>query len=136
MRKKYFGVSFLTMLAVIFLITFNVFGKELPLLVDISELSAEHDGKRIVVMGWARSAETMRGRMGSQFVKTEIGEGEKSVTVYSDFPPYNIVNNRVIVQGIYHQGGRFGGLLAKPYFIVAESMVKDWRWRESSDDVR
>ncbi len=118
-------VACLALISILFLMTFTILAKELPLLVDISELSEEYDGKRIVVMGWARSAHAMRGRMGSQFVKTEIGEGGDSVTVYSDFPPYNIVNNRVIVQGVYHIEGRFGGLSAE-HFIVAETVLREW----------
>jgi len=122
---RIFTVSCLTAISIFFLMTFTLLAKELPLLVDISELSEEYDGKRIVVMGWARSAEAMRGRMGSQFVKTEIGEGGNSVTVYSDFPPYNVVDNRVIVQGVYHISGRFGGLSAD-HFIVAETVMREW----------
>jgi len=122
---RFLTVATITVMSILFLMTFTILAKELPLLVDISELNAEYDGKRIVVMGWARSAEAMRGRMGSQFVKTEIGEGDVSVTVYSDFPPYNIVNNRVIVQGVYHIEGRFGGLSAE-HFIVADTLLREW----------
>ncbi|MFQ5597375.1 MAG: hypothetical protein ACE5GK_04915 [Nitrospiria bacterium] len=123
--NRFLTLTFLMVMSVLFLMTFTILAKELPLLVDISELSEEYDGKRIVVMGWARSAVSMRGRMGSQFVKTEIGEGDNSVTVYSDFPPYNVVNNRVIVQGVYHRSGRFGGYSAD-HFIVADTLLREW----------
>ena len=123
--RRILTVASLTAISILFLMTFTILAKELPLLVNIADLNDQYDGKRVVVMGWARSAETMRGRMGSQFVKTEIGEGENSVTVYSDFPPYNVVNNRVIVQGVYHVEGRFGGLSAD-HFIVADTVLREW----------
>lgn len=122
---RIFTLAWLTVISILFLMTFTILAKELPILVDISELSEAHDGKRIVVMGWARSAEVMRGRMGSQFVKTEIAEDGDTVSVYSDFSPFNVVNNRVIVQGVYHISGRFGGLSAD-HFIVAETILREW----------
>jgi len=115
----------LAVMSVLFLMTLTIVAKELPLLVSVSELCEDHDGMRVTVMGWARSAEMQRGRMGSNYVKTEVGEGEKSITVFSTFPPYNILNNRVIVQGVYHHEGRFGGLLAD-HFIVADTVMRDW----------
>lgn len=115
----------LTLVSLLFLMTLTVVAKELPLLVDVSELCEEHDGKRVAVMGWARSTEVKRGRMGSQFVKTEVGEENVSVSVYSTFPQYNVLNNRVIIQGVYHHRGRFGGLLAD-HFIVADAVMRDW----------
>jgi len=115
----------LTVMSVLFLMTLTIVAKELPVLVNVSDLCEDHDGMRVAVMGWARSAELMRGRMGSNYVKTEVGEGTKSVIVFSSFPPYNIVNNRVIIQGIYHHQGRFGGLLAD-HFIVADTVMRDW----------
>ena len=119
------AVACLTVMSILFLMTLTILAKELPVLVNVSDLCEEYDGMRVTVMGWARSAEAVRGRMGSNFVKTEVGEGEKSVTVFSVFPPYNIVNNRVIIQGIYHHSGRFGGLLAD-HFIVADTVMRDW----------
>jgi len=118
-------VASLTLISVLFLMTYTVLAKELPILVDISELSEAYDGKRVAVMAWARSAQHMRGRLGSEYVKTEIGEEETSVTVFSDFPPYNVVNNRVIVQGVYHHRGRYGGFLAD-HFIVADTVFREW----------
>ncbi|MFQ5588732.1 MAG: hypothetical protein ACE5F7_07820 [Nitrospiria bacterium] len=123
--KKIFTAVCLAVISVLFLMTYTIIAKELPVLVDVSQLNEEYDGKRVTVMGWARSAEVKRGRLGSNFVETEVGENGLSVTVFSDFPPYNIVNNRVIVQGIYHHHGRYGGLLAD-HFIVADALMRDW----------
>ncbi|MEO2054682.1 MAG: hypothetical protein ABGX83_05225 [Nitrospira sp.] len=115
--------------SVIILVTCSVTNmagaRELPVLVEVSDLGEEYDNQRVTVMGWARSAEAMRGRMGSNYVRATVGEGESEVTVFSDFPHYNIVNNRVIVQGVYHREGRFGGLLAD-HFIVADALIRDW----------
>ncbi len=124
-RHKIMTAVCLAVISVLFLMTYTIIAKELPVLVDVSELTQEYDGKRVAVMGWARSAETLRGRMGSNYVKTEVGDEVQSVTVFSVFPPYNVVNNRVIVQGVYHHEGRFGGQLAR-HFIVAEALMRDW----------
>lgn len=105
--------------------TYTILARELPLLVDVSELGEEYDNQRVAVMGWARSAIVMRGRMGSNFVSATVGKGGDEVTVFSDFPHYNIVNNRVIVQGVYHHEGRYGGLPAQN-FIVADAVIRDW----------
>ncbi len=123
--KKVFTAICLAVISVLFLMTYTIIAKELPVLVDVSELSEAYDGKRVAVMGWARSAETKRGRMGSNYVETKLGEEDNSVTVFSSFPPYNIVNSRVIVQGVYHHHGRYAGFLADHY-IVAEALMKDW----------
>ncbi len=123
--KKILTVVCLTAVSVLFLMTYTIIAKELPVLVDVSELSEAFDGKRVAVMGWARSAETKRGRLGSNFVETKLGEDGQSVTVFSDFPPYNILNNRVIVQGVYHHQGRYAGMLAD-HFIVADTLMRDW----------
>jgi len=37
----------------------------------------------------------------------------------------SVVNNRVIVQGVYHHHGRYGGHLAD-HFIVADALMRDW----------
>ena len=123
--NRIFTAACLAIISILFLMTLTILAKELPLLVHIGELNEAYDGKRVAVMGWARSAEMMQGRMGSHYVKTEVGEGGDSVTVFSRFPPYNIVNNRVIVQGVYHHRGRFGGFLADR-FIVADTVMRDW----------
>lgn len=115
----------LTILSVLFLMTLTIFARELPILVDVSELGRKYDDKRVTVMGWAQSAEVLRGRMGSTFIKTEVGEGKDTITVFCIFPHNNILNNRVIVQGVYHHEGRFGGLHADHY-VVAETIVRDW----------
>lgn len=115
----------LAVISVLFLMTYTVIARELPVLVDVSELGEAYDGKRVAVMGWARSAEILRGRMGSNYLKTELGEDGQIVTVFTAFPAFNIVNNRVIVQGVYHHHGRYGGLLAD-HFIVADALMRDW----------
>lgn len=99
--------------------------RELPVLVDVSELGEEYDNTRVAVMGWARSAVIKRGRRGSQFVSATVGEGKFEVTVFSEFPHFNLVNNRVIVQGVYHSNGRYGGFPAE-HFIVADAFIRDW----------
>jgi len=83
----------LAVISVLFLMTYTIIAKELPVLVDVSELSEAYDGKRVAVMGWARSAETVRGRMGSNYLKTELGEDGTMVTVFTAFPAYNIVTD-------------------------------------------
>ncbi len=123
--NKIMTAIFLAVISVLFLMTFTAIARELPLLVDVSQLGEQYDGKRVAVMGWARSAEAQLGRMGSHYVKTELGEEEGAVSVFSSFPPFNVVNNRVIVQGVYHHSGRYGGKLAD-HFIVAETLVRDW----------
>ncbi len=123
--KKIITLASLISISVLFLMTLTILARELPLLVDVSELGEEYDSKRVTIFGWARSAEIRRGRMGSDFVKTELGEGENTVTVFSSFSPYNIIDNRIIVQGVYHHEGRFGGLLAR-HFIVADAIIRDW----------
>ncbi|MFQ5781379.1 MAG: hypothetical protein ACE5HN_11420, partial [Nitrospiria bacterium] len=124
--KRILTLASLTVISILFLMTLTILARELPILVHVSELGKEYDNKRVAVMGWARSTEVMRGRMGSHFVKAEVGEGEDNVTVFSTFPHFNIVNNRVIVQGVYHHEGRFGGIPAD-HFIVADAVVRDWK---------
>ncbi len=115
----------LAVISVFFLMVYTIIAKELPILVDVAELNETYDGKRVAVMGWAHSAETLRGRMGSNYLKTELGKNGQIVTVFTAFPAYNIVNNRVIVQGIYHYHGRYGGYLAE-HFIDADTLMRDW----------
>ncbi len=124
-RHKLITGICLAVISVLFLMTYTIIAKELPILVDVSELSEAYDGKRVAVMGWARSAETLRGRMGSNYLKTELGKDGQIVTVFTAFPAYNIVNNRVIVQGVYHHHGRYGGYLAE-HFIDADTLIRDW----------
>lgn len=124
-RHKILTAVCLAVMSVLFLMTYTIIAKELPVLVNVSELNQDYDGKRVAVMGWARSAEILRGRMGSNYVKTEVGDEIQSVTVFTIFPLYGVINNRVIVQGVYHHQGRFGGQLAE-HFIVAETLIRDW----------
>ncbi|HIE64585.1 MAG: hypothetical protein ABGX83_03820 [Nitrospira sp.] len=123
--RRFFTVTSLVIISVLFLMTYTLLARELPLLLDVSELGEKYDNRRVTVMGWARSAVLMRGRMGSSFVSATVGEGGDEVTVFSDFPNYNMVNSRVIVQGVYHHEGRFGGLPTE-HFIVADAVVRDW----------
>ncbi|MFQ5779871.1 MAG: hypothetical protein ACE5HN_03680 [Nitrospiria bacterium] len=108
-----------------FLILLPVFAKELPLLVSIPNLSDSHDGHRVAIFGWARSVETIKGRMGTNYIRVVIGEDDSSVTVFSSFPVFNILDRRIIVQGKYHKTGRFGGFFVD-HFIVADDIVRDW----------
>ncbi len=124
MRKLLTAVC-LAVISVLFLMTYTIIAKELPVLVNVSELSEAYHGKRVAVMGWARSSEALRGRMGSHYLKTELGDEGQTVTVFTEFPAYNIVNNRVIVQGVYHHHGRYAGYLAD-HFIVADALMRDW----------
>ncbi len=100
-------------------------GKELPQLVEISELSECCDNKRVVIIVYGRSSEAVRGRLGSTYAHTIVGEGQDDVIVYSTFPVFNMIGNKVIVQGVYHKEGRFGGLLMEN-FIVAEHIERYW----------
>jgi hypothetical protein len=118
-------ITSLTAISLLFLMTYTALAKELPVLVDISELNGNYDGRRVAVMAWARSAQTLRGRRGSHYVKTEITEAEESMIVFTDFPPLNVVNNRVIVQGVYHHRGRYAGFLGDR-FIVADTVFREW----------
>ncbi|MFQ5598236.1 MAG: hypothetical protein ACE5GK_09325 [Nitrospiria bacterium] len=101
------------------------YGKELPVLVEISEIGEQYDGKRIAVFGWVRSAQVKTGRRGSLHLEIVVGEGEHTVYVYTVRPIVNLMNQNVIVQGIYHERGRFAGRPAE-HFIVADTIVKDW----------
>ena len=98
--------------------------KELPLLVKLSEISQAHDGKRITVFGQVQSAKVKTGRRGSLHLELIIGEGEHTVHVYTIRPISNILGQAVIVQGIYHEEGRFAGHYLER-FITAESILKD-----------
>lgn len=102
----------------------NLFAKELPALVPIEEI-AQYNEQRVTVFGWVRSVEQKRGRLGSNFLEITIGEGESEIKAYSTFPIYNILDHRVIVQGVYRESGRFAGLLAAN-FINAEAIINDW----------
>jgi hypothetical protein len=123
--RRFLTITSLVIISVLFLMTYTILARELPLLLNVSELGEEYDNQRVAVMGWARSAVVMRGRMGSSFVSATVGEEEDEVTVFSDFPHYNLVNSRVIVQGVYHHQGRYGGLPAE-HFIVADAVIRDW----------
>jgi len=107
--------------------------KDLPLLVALSDLGETHDGRRIAVFGWVRSAEVKTGRRGSLHLEIVVGEGEHSITVYSDRPVPNIVDREVIVQGVFHASGRFAGHPAEHY-IVAEAIVRNWSDTEKNAD--
>lgn len=122
---KIFTAVCLAVISILFLMTYTIIAKELPILLEVSQLDESYSGKRVAVMGWARSAEALRGRRGSAYVRTELGEDGQSVTVFSDFPSYNIVNNRVIVQGVYHHHGWYAGYSAD-HFIVADTLMQDW----------
>jgi len=102
----------------------NLFAKELPELVALENIEA-HDDHRVTVFGWVRSVELKKGRLGSNFLELTIGEGDSEIKAYSIFPLYNVLDHRVIVQGVYRKSGRFAGLLASN-FISAEVIVNDW----------
>ncbi|HIE66222.1 MAG: hypothetical protein ABGX83_06410 [Nitrospira sp.] len=99
--------------------------RELPLLVELSDLGDMHDGMRITIFGWVQSGEVKTGRRGSLYLDLIVGVGEDRVTVVMTKPASNILNRRVIVQGIYHKEGSFGGH-QKEHFIDAETIVRDW----------
>lgn len=102
----------------------NLFAKELPMLVPIESIE-EYDEHRVTVFGWVRSVEQKKGRLGSNFLEITIGEGDSEIKAYSIYPLYNILDHRVIVQGVYKRSGRFAGLLASN-FISADAIVNDW----------
>lgn len=101
------------------------FAKDLPILVKLSEIGESFDGRRVTVFGWVRSAEVKTGRRGSLHLEIIIGEGNHKITVFSTRPVHNIVDQEVIVQGIYHEYGRFAGFEQKR-FIVAEMIERNW----------
>ncbi len=107
--------------------------KELPLLVELSDLGEVYDGKRITVFGWVKSTEVKTGRRGSLHLELIVGEGDHSVHVFTVRPVSHILNRRVIVQGIFHEHGRFAGH-EKAHFIVAETIVRDWGESKKGDD--
>ena len=123
-RIKWLIGMAITMIAVsLFVYTAN--GKELPEIVPISKLSTPWDNKRVAIFGYARSCEAMRGRLGSNYTKCVIGSDYGEVSVYWHLPVYGLVGNRVIVQGVYNNHGRYGGRLAD-HFIVADAVMRDW----------
>ncbi len=99
--------------------------KELPLLVKLSEIDASFHKKRVTVFGWVRSAEVKTGRRGSLHLELLVGENDKTILVFITRPVYNVIGNEVIIQGIYHQHGRFAGFEQK-HFIVADAIVRNW----------
>ncbi|MFQ5544252.1 MAG: hypothetical protein ACE5FY_07885 [Nitrospiria bacterium] len=101
-----------------------VFPKELPVLIDLSELSKTHDGKRITVFAKVLSAEVKTGRRGSLHLELVVGKEGRTVRVYTIKPISNIINRRIIIQGIYHEQGRFAGHKLKQ-FIEAGTIVLD-----------
>ena len=103
----------------------GLFAKDLPVLVPLHEIGRQYDARRVSVFGWVRSVEVKQGRRGSRYVELILGEGDATVTIYSIRPVPNLLNARVIVQGVYKEAGRFGGLLAD-HFIDAEMIVRDW----------
>ncbi|MFQ5580031.1 MAG: hypothetical protein ACE5FZ_05415 [Nitrospiria bacterium] len=108
------------------------FAKELPLLVELSDLGETHDGKRVTVFGWVQSTEVKTGRRGSLHLELIVGEGDHTVKVFTIKPVSHVLNRRVIVQGIFHEYGRFAGH-EKAHFIVAETIVRDWSDEEKGE---
>jgi len=127
--------------SVFLIISLSVFGtaktgratavKELPVLVTVTELSAQpdqYDGHRVVVTGRIRSVEIQRGRRGSEFLILVLEEDSpapsKTVQVYSPSLPSVKPGDRAMVQGIYHQEGRQAG---RPFenFVDAEVILPD-----------
>lgn len=120
-------IKFLIATAVMMFL-FNValaaFGREVPFVVpirDLAENSTAHDMERVTIIAYARSCEATRGRMGSNYIKCRMGEGDHEINAYADFPLYNAINKRLLIQGTYHHEGRFAGMLAD-HFIIAETV--------------
>lgn len=99
--------------------------RELPEIVSPSQLGSTWDNRRVAIFGYAQSCEPMRGRLGSNNIKCVVSAESGEVTVYTDFQLYGVVGEQVIVQGVYKEHGRYGGLLAD-HFIVADAIIRDW----------
>jgi len=126
----------LLLFSAIFLVVFCLglsHAKELPLLVELSDLGETHDGMRVTIFGWVQSGEVRTGRRGSLYLDLVVGAGAHRITVVMAKPAANILNRRVIVQGIYHKEGSFGGH-RKEHFIDAETIVRDWGDEKGSND--
>ncbi len=127
------GIFFLTVgLLILILCTPSAnFAKELPILVNLSEIDASFDGLRVTIFGWARSAEVKTGRRGSLHLQVIVGDGKHKIMVFSIHPVHNIIDREVIVQGIYHEHGRFAGF-EQNRFIVAEAIERNWEKEEEN----
>ncbi len=122
LKWTFFGViAFL----VLFVLWDNASAKDLPEIVPISKLSSTWDYKRVAIFGHARFCEQLPGRLRSNFIKCLVVSESGKVFVYSTSKLYGINGERVIVQGIYREQGKFGGLLAD-HFIVADALIRDW----------
>lgn len=99
--------------------------RDLPVLVPIKALDKSYDNKRVSFFGHAKKVSGFSGRMGGRYSKVEISDQDESIDVYAAFPLINVVGNAIIVQGVYHHTGRFGGL-PLDHFVVAEAVERDW----------
>ena len=123
---RWWAVALIVAITVLFMLRSCVEAKELPELIQISDLGQSHNEKRVTIFGWVRDMKIGRGRMGSQFMRLVVGDGDSSVIVFmAARVPTNWYNTQVIAQGIYHESGRFGGNLADE-FIIADAIVRDW----------
>lgn len=116
----------LTLLFFIFAAYKTVYGRELPVLVEVNQLGEEYDGKRVVVSCWIHESKAIRGRMGGLYMDMLCAMAGSNVTVYSNKPLIPLVNKRVIVQGKYHLEGRYGGF-DQEHFIAARHIIRDWK---------
>jgi hypothetical protein len=107
--------------------------KELPMLVSVTELTADpdqYDGHRIVVTGYVRSMEIQRGRRGSEYIMLVLEEkasntsSAPSVSVVSLTLPPVREGGHALVQGVYHREGRQAGRTFE-HFIDAEMVLRE-----------
>ncbi len=128
LRSKLFFLSIVLMILILSPPAESL-AKDLPRLVALSEIGESFDGLRVTIFGWVRSAEVKTGRRGSLHLEVVVGEGEHQIMVFTIRPVHNVLNREVIVQGIYHEEGRFAGFEQK-HFIVADTIVRNWKEQE------
>lgn len=125
---KAWAISLIFMICLLGLLKSCAVGaRELPELVSVADLGPEYDGKRVAIFAFVRGLASGRGRRGSQFMITKIGKGDAEILVFSVFRVLpNLLNQPVILHGIYYSTGSFGGFPQDGPFIVADLILKDW----------
>ncbi|MFY9268347.1 MAG: hypothetical protein WAO55_01215 [Candidatus Manganitrophaceae bacterium] len=100
-------------------------GKELPRLVDITDLKSDPDGydrHRVTVIGTVSSCEKKTGRRGSRYIEIEVVQNGSSILAVSDTVRCAKAGAEVVVQGTYRRSGWFAGYLFHEY-MNAEHVV-------------
>lgn len=108
------------------------FSRDLPESVTIKDLleeSSPFDDRRISVVGYIKEIEAKRGRLGSTFIEFTIQDFEGTISsgeikVVADHRIFFRPGDRVRVQGIFKERGRFGGML-KDNFIICDAIIRE-----------